>query len=336
MPDYNQLTKQVEDQYAKSYEGQKATIDAANQQANTEYDNQQLDIDNKYKQLADSIGQRRTQGLKEFQSQKSSADAVNLQEANKMNQLAAARGWKGGELAQIQLENAARRSNAQGAIAGSEGKYISQIDTEANNANSDKMTKYQQLVNSRNAARKAYELNLLGAQRQSEAGKLGDISKLMEAKAQEEFQAEQNRLQREHAKMLKDMEMEYQREQEARREAQTSSNDTSKAQKDALEQANKDIENQVKKADEYYQRQFNINENNYTNAELARKQEQARKNTVNYINNLDLPTDAKINLFKQYDLTSSSDDNVNTDPGLQATYTLQDKLNDMFKPWWQK
>lgn len=186
----------INNRYNKSYESTKSLLESQNKAKLADLQNQEADINNRYSQLLDSLNKNKAEGQQTYYTQRNSADAVNAQNAQKMNQLAQARGWSGGELAQMNLDQNTQRSNALGALTNQENKFLSDLAMQQLNAKRDNTTALSQLANNRNLANEQFRLGLYGAQQENEFKKLAEIYAMQQDEKKRQWEAQQNELQR--------------------------------------------------------------------------------------------------------------------------------------------
>lgn len=186
----------INNRYNKSFESTKSLLESQNKAKQTDLKNQESDINNRYAQLVDSFNRNKTEGQQNYYTQRNSTDAVNTQNAQKMNQLAQSRGWQGGELAQINLDQNTQRTNSLGAINNQENKFLSDLAFQQLNSKRDNTTALGQLTNNRNLANEQYRAGLYSAQQDNESKRLADIYAAQQSEKQQQWEAEQSALQR--------------------------------------------------------------------------------------------------------------------------------------------
>lgn len=186
----------INNRYNKSFESTKSLLESNNKAKLADLQNQESDINNRYSQLLDSLNKNKTEGQQTYYTQRNSTDAVNAQNAQKMNQLAQARGWQGGEMAQINLDQNTQRANSLGALNTQENKFLSDLAMQQLNAKRDNTTAIGQLSNNRNLANEQYRMGLYSAQQDNESKRLADIYAAQQSEKQRQWESEQSALQR--------------------------------------------------------------------------------------------------------------------------------------------
>jgi hypothetical protein len=113
-----------------------------------------------------------------------------------MNQLAQARGWSGGELAQMNLDQNTQRANSLGALNTQENKFLGDWAMQSTNAKRDNNVALNQLANNRTLANEQYQAGLYSAEQENQAKRLAEIYAMQQAEKQQQWEAEQAALQR--------------------------------------------------------------------------------------------------------------------------------------------
>lgn len=185
-------TQPIIDKYDKMFDSGKSTLDLNKKVKDTDLNNQALDIENKYKQLADTIVKQREEGKKEFYGERNLSDYNIAKETRAKNEVAAARNWRGGELIDINLKQNQNRTNALTDIGTKENTYNKQLDTNLATGTKEYNTNKEKVSKARSALLDEYNTNLANLRATNEAQKNAEIAQKIAELQQRDWQGKQN------------------------------------------------------------------------------------------------------------------------------------------------
>lgn len=335
----------INNRYSKSFDATKAQLEANKKSKMNDLQNQEADINNKYIQLLDTYNASKAQNEKRFYEQRNAADVANAQNAIKMNRLAAARGWRGGTLAQIGLEQDAQRTNALGAINSDENRFLSDLAMQQLNAKRDNTTALSQLANNRNLAGEQYRLGLYSAQQENEFKKLAEIYAMQQDEKKRQWEAQQQELQRAFQKQQQAEQLASQKDIADREYNYKNTQETKNNENDQLKEINAYWDDILKRFDTM----ASMNQKEYRNSDgdLVNKDIDVatKKYIYDYIkNDSNLTSGQRQELMARYNLNK---DMYLLEPQQQQTQTQQSQIgipvNDFWnqligktKAWWQR
>jgi cell wall-associated NlpC family hydrolase len=189
---YEVDTQPIVDKYNKMFESGKSTLDLNKKVKDTEINNQALEIENKYKQLADTITTQRTEGKKAFYGERNLSDYEIAKETRAKNELAGARNWRGGELIDINLKQNQKRTNVLTDVNTKENTYNKQLDTNLATGTKEYNTQKTNITKARSSLLDEYNTNLENLRKTNEAQKNAEISQKIAELQQRDYQGKQN------------------------------------------------------------------------------------------------------------------------------------------------
>lgn len=201
---YETDTQPIVDKYNKLFESGKSTLDSQKQAKDTELNNQNLDIENKYKQLAEGIVRQREEGKKQYYSDRNVSDYNVAKETRNLNEMAGARNWRGGELIDINLKQGQKRTNALSDINTQENTYNKRLDTTLATGTTEYNTNKTNLAKSRTSVLNEYNASLTNLRSLNEAQKNEEIAKKINELNERRYKEELAQKQRESEKQLQE------------------------------------------------------------------------------------------------------------------------------------
>lgn len=190
-------TQPIVDRYNKMFESGKSTLDLNKKIKDTEINNQALDVENKYKQLAEGIVKQRTEGKEQFYGERNMNDWEIAKETRAKNELAGARNWRGGELIDINLKQNQKRTNTLTGVNTEENIYNKQLDTNLQTGTKEYNTQKSNISKARSSLLDEYNTNIANFKATNEAQKNAEISKKISELQQRDWQSQQSAKDRE-------------------------------------------------------------------------------------------------------------------------------------------
>ena len=333
----------INNRYDKSYNATKALLESNNKAKLTDLKNQESDINNRYGQLVDTLNKNKVDTQQNYYTQRNSADAVNAQNAQKMNQLAQARGWSGGELAQMNLDQNTQRANSLGALNTQENKFLGDWAMQNTNAKRDNNVALNQLANNRTLANEQYQAGLYSAEQENQAKRLAEIYAMQQAEKQQQWEAEQAALQRAFQQQMQAEQIGSQKELADREYNYKTTQETKSNQNDELKAINAYWDDLTKRFDEMAK----MNQKEYRNGDgdLVNKDIDVatKKYIYDYIkNDSSLTSGQRQELMARYNLNK---DMYLLEPQQQQSKPAQigtpvnslwDEIIGKTKAWWQR
>jgi cell wall-associated NlpC family hydrolase len=185
-------TQPIIDRYNKMFESGKSTLDINKKVKDTDLNNQALDVENKYKQLADTIVKQREEGKQQYYGERNLSDYNIAKETRAKNEVAAARNWRGGELIDINLKQNQNRINILTDISTKENTYNKQLDTNLATGTKEYNTQKSNITKARSSLLDEYNTNLANLKATNEAQKNAEISQKIAELEQRKWQSGQN------------------------------------------------------------------------------------------------------------------------------------------------
>lgn len=191
---YEADTQPIIDKYNKLFESGKSTLDANKKIKDTDINNYSLEVENKYKQLVDTLKKKRVEGKEEFYGTRNVTDVQVNKQTQGLEEIAASRGWTGGEVAELNLKQNQKRTNLFTDINTKETAYNKDLDIATTEGTKEYNKQRENVIKARTAALEEYNNNLNMLKQTNELQKQAEIATKVAQLEQRRWKGEQNAL----------------------------------------------------------------------------------------------------------------------------------------------